>query len=169
MALPREHLLDELATAYLQALAAVVGAVISVSRLDYGVDGTLKHIIRSEDGRYIESGFPVDFQLKGTTVAAKDETQIRFDLAARNYDLIVTRSRIATPYFLFLVCFPPSIDAWAVIRPDRLILNASAFWWTDSGEKTTNTASIRVAIPSSNRLTPVSMSDMLESSQGRFV
>jgi hypothetical protein len=40
MPLPREHLLDELATAYVQAVAAVAGATIAVSN-DYGVDGTL--------------------------------------------------------------------------------------------------------------------------------
>jgi hypothetical protein len=169
MALPREHLLDELATAYLQALAALAGAVISVSRLDYGVDGTLKHIVRTEGGRYVESGFPVDFQLKGTTVAAKDRAGITFDLPVRNYDLIVTRRIIATPYYLFLVRFPPSVDRWAVVHPDRLTLSASAFWWTNSGDKTTNSASSRIAIPTSNRLTPATMSDMLEASQGRFV
>jgi len=42
MPLPREHLLDELATAYVQALVAVAGVTISVSRLDYGVDGTIE-------------------------------------------------------------------------------------------------------------------------------
>jgi hypothetical protein len=42
MALPPEHLLDELATAYVQAIVSAAGATIAVSRLDYGVDGTLK-------------------------------------------------------------------------------------------------------------------------------
>ena len=67
MPLPREHLLDQLATAYVQAMAAVAGATIAVSSRDYGVDGTLNHI---ESRRYAQgtqftpSGFPVDFQLK---------------------------------------------------------------------------------------------------------
>jgi hypothetical protein len=128
MALPREHLLDELATAYVQALAAMAGAVISVSRLDYGVDGTLKHIVQGESGRYIESGFPVDFQLKGTTIAGKNETHVAFDRAVRNYDLIVTRPKIATPYYLFLVCFTSDIDSWLVAEPETLTMNGSAFW-----------------------------------------
>jgi len=41
MPLPREHLLDELATAYVQVVAAVAGATIAVCRQDYEVDGTL--------------------------------------------------------------------------------------------------------------------------------
>jgi len=40
MPLPREHLLDELATAYVQTIAAVAGATIAVGRRDYGVDGS---------------------------------------------------------------------------------------------------------------------------------
>jgi len=46
MPLPREHLLDELATAYVQAVAAMAGATIAVSRRDYGVDGVVKDISR---------------------------------------------------------------------------------------------------------------------------
>ena len=73
MPLPREHLLDELATAYVQALVAVAGATIAVSRRDYGVDGTLSQIeqvLAVEEVQFVPSGFPVDFQLKGTTIAS---------------------------------------------------------------------------------------------------
>jgi hypothetical protein len=95
MALPREHLLDELATAYAQAVAAFAGATIAVSRTDYGVDGTLKHIVRTLNGKYVEAGFPVDFQLKATSVADVEGEHVHFDLRVRNYDLIVTRETIA--------------------------------------------------------------------------
>jgi hypothetical protein len=105
MPLPREHLLDELATAYVQAVAAVAGATIAVSRQDYGVDGTLKNIVGAAGNRFVESGFPVDFQLKGTTVAAIREDRIQYDLKVRNYDLIMGRSMLGTLYYLFLVCF----------------------------------------------------------------
>ena len=42
MPLPREHLLDELAIAYVQTVVALAGATIAVSRKDYGVDGSLR-------------------------------------------------------------------------------------------------------------------------------
>src|SRR5262245_7338491 len=101
MPLPREHLLDELATAYIQAIAAVAGATISVSRRDYGVDGMLRYVMKAED-KFLPSGFPIEFQLKGTTAAKFLDAHILFDLKVRNYDLVVTREPWAAPLYLFL-------------------------------------------------------------------
>ena len=169
MALPREHLLDELATAYVQAVAAVAGATIAVSRQDYGVDGTLKHIARSGDDRYAETGFGADFQLKGTTAALIGADVVRFDLKARNYDLIVTREEKAVPYYLFVVCFPADVRQWLVEDADKLILNASAFWWTHCGEPTRNARSVRVEMPTANRLTFGAIEAILRVSKERYV
>jgi hypothetical protein len=168
MPLPFTHLIDELATAYVQAITAAAGATISVSR-DYGVDGTLKRIVKTEDGRYIETGYPVDFQLKGTTLSSEILDVIRFDLKTRNYDLIVTRPETAVPYYLFLVCFGMETQHWIVSDNDKLILNASAFWWKQSGVATKNTASVRIEIPNENRLTSAAIGEMLTASEGRFV
>jgi hypothetical protein len=70
MSLPREHLLDELATAYVQVVAATAGATIAVSRLDHGVYGTLSHVVQaskeeSHETKFIPDGFAVEFQIKG--------------------------------------------------------------------------------------------------------
>jgi hypothetical protein len=112
MPLPPEHLLDELATAYVQAVAAVAGATIAVSRKDYGVDGTLKHIVKAAGDKFIESGYPVDFQLKGTTTATQNNSKITYDLKVRNYNLIAERELLASPYYLFLVCFSANAQDW---------------------------------------------------------
>jgi|tagenome__1003787_1003787.scaffolds.fasta_scaffold20601170_2 hypothetical protein len=101
MPLPREHLLDELATAYVHVVAAAAGATIALSRLDYGVDGTLKHILKTGEDRFFESGFPVDFQLKGATTAAIQGNNVIYDLKVRNHNLIVERNVWAAPYYLF--------------------------------------------------------------------
>jgi hypothetical protein len=150
MPLPREHLLDELATAYVQALVAVAGATIAVSRRDYGVDGTLSHVeqIRAAQGmQFIPSGFPVDFQLKGTTVAPIQQERVRYDLKVRNYDLILSRPVLGTPYYLFLVSFSQEVEDWFALEPNELILRASAYWWTETGPRTTNSSTVRIAIP----------------------
>jgi Domain of unknown function (DUF4365) len=151
-----------------QAIAAIAGATIAVTRLDYGVDGTLKHIVQSHDGRFIESGFPVDFQLKGTTTAKMDDRHVHFDLKVRNHDLIVTRPQVATPYYLFLVCFGARSQDWLAQDHGGLILRASAYWWTSSGTATANRSSVRIKIPLANRLTGHALEEMLQSSRIRF-
>lgn len=168
MPLPREHLLDELATAYVQAVVARAGATIAVARRDYGVDGTIKEIGTTEDGAYFETGYPVEFQLKGATAAARSVEAVKYDLKVRNYNLLAARKETATPYYLFLVCFLPDIEDWLDADDDALTLNASAFWWKHSGTVSENSTSVRVEIPRSNRLTINAIGDMLKLSQSRF-
>jgi hypothetical protein len=168
MPLPREHLLDELATAYVQAVAATAGATIAVSRQDYGVDGTLKHVIKTAENRFAESGFPVDFQLKGTTTAVARGNNIRYDLKVRNYDLIVERGVLAAPYYLFLVCFGKNSDRWIVEAPEELILRATGYWWTHAGRRSGNTSSARIDVPVTQRLSVQSMEDILQAAKQRF-
>jgi hypothetical protein len=173
MPLPPEHLLDELATGYVQAVAAMAGAIIAVSRLDYGVDGTLNHIVRAKKDRspgykFIPEGFSVEFQLKGTTAATIRKEHVEYDLNVRNYDLIVNRSSMATPLYLFLVCFGSEADKWVAIEPEQLILKASAYWWRQSAAPTSNSSTIRIEIPVMSRLTSNAIADMLIAAKSRF-
>jgi len=118
MALPSTHLIDELATAYVQAMAAAAGCTIAVQRRDYGIDGTFR-LISSDDGFY-ETGYPVDFQLKATSNAAETDTEVVFDLKIANYNKIVTRPANAAPYYLLLVCFSGPAEEWCKISREQL-------------------------------------------------
>jgi hypothetical protein len=173
MPLPREHLLEELATAYVQIVAAMGGATISVSRRDYGVDGTLNRIVRAGRSRgpgdkFVPDGFSVEFQLKGTSAAMPDADFLPYDLNARNYDLIVGRSPIATPLYLFVVCFGSNASDWVAVERSQLILGASAFWWMQTTAPTDNASTVRIRIPVTNRLTGIAIDSMLEASRNRL-
>ena len=173
MPLPRDHLLDELATAYVQAVAAAAGATIAVSRLDYGVVGTLNRVVRvkkdsSRGDKFIPEGFSVEFQLKGTTVTTIQRDYVLYDLNVRNYDLIVGRSAVATPLYLFLVCFDSEAENWIAIQKKELILRASAYWWKQSAVPTGNLSTVRIEIPVACRLTSNAIEEMLEASRNRF-
>jgi uncharacterized protein DUF4365 len=167
MPLPRAHLLDELATAYVQAAVALAGATISVSRRDYGVDGQIRQVGSTSEGKYFETGYSVDFQLKGTTVADVSNT-VRYDLRVRNFNLIVTRPPQRIPYYLFLVCFGANLEEWGAMDDEGLMLLASAYWWTDFRTRSENMASVRIEIPIANRLTSNVIADMLRSSETRL-
>jgi len=172
MPLPPEHLLDELATTYLKAVASVAGATIAVSR-DYGIDGTLQRIIKAKNEKskgykFVPDGFSVEYQLKGTTKAGFRDEYIEYDLSGRSYDLIVQRHALATPLYLFLVCFEGNSEHWVGMEPKQLILRASAFWWKESAAPTKNSSTVRIAIPIVGRLTPAAIVDMLFAAKARF-
>jgi hypothetical protein len=173
MTLLREHLLDELATAYVQIVAATAGATIAVSRLDYGVCGTISHVVQASReeslaNKFIPDGFAVEFQVKGTTAVTMHKDHIVYDLNVRNYDLIAGRSPVATPLYLFLVCFDSQVENWITMQKEQLILRATAFWWRRTGVPTKNSSTVRIEVPVVSRLTPNALQYMLEASKNRF-
>jgi hypothetical protein len=165
MALPREHLLDELATAYVQVVAAMAGATIAKGR-DYGIDGTLRHIVQLPSGSSIETDAVLDFQIKAAVIDSDKDAAIAFDLPVRNYNAIVTRRANRVPFFLFLVCFAVDGD-WLELGVDRLAVRASAFWWREDGPASANRQTVRIRVPIRNRLTPHAIEDMLKASMNR--
>jgi hypothetical protein len=157
-----------------QAVAAAGGAIISISRRDYGVDGTLNRVVRAKRRRspgdkFIPEGFSVEFQLKGTTVATFNEEFVAYDLNVRNYDLIVGRTPVETPLYLFLICFGPDTKDWIAVESEQLILTASAYWWKQTAAPTENVTTVRLQIPVVNKLTAGAIEDMLVASKNRFV
>lgn len=173
MGLPREHFLDELATAYIQAVAAAAGATIAVSRRDYGVDGTLCPVIqvKKKGGsgfKFVPDGFSVDFQLKGTTLASLNGDFVVYSLNARTFDMIASRSAHATPLYLFLVCFNSDSDSWITVDKNVLSLHAKAYWWRQAATQKRNSSTVRIKIPDTSQLTARSLNDMLDASKSRF-
>jgi hypothetical protein len=172
MHLPRDHLLDDLATFYVEVVAAAAGAAIAASRSDDGVCGTLRHVVKaskreSQGSKCVSSGFSVEFQIKGTTAATVGKDYVAYDLGARNYDLIVTRATIATPVYLFLVCF--GAEHWVAVEKEELILRASAYWWRRSGVPANNGPTVRIEIPVVSRLTPNALRYMLEGAKNKHL
>jgi hypothetical protein len=173
MPLSREHLLDELATAYVQVVVATAGATIALRRLDYGVYGTLSHVVQaskegSQEYKFIPDGFVVEFQIKGTTDATVHKDFISYDLKAKNYDLIVSRPSIGTPIYLFLVCFAAEAEGCIEIQKNQLILRASAYWWKRSDAPMKGSTTVRIEIPIVSRLTPNALQYMLEVAKNRL-
>ena len=64
--LTRNHRMEALSRAYVQAIAARCGLVCSTTReYDYGIDLTL-HLVQRRERQYAEAGFRLDIQLKAT-------------------------------------------------------------------------------------------------------
>jgi len=64
--------------------------------------------------------------------------------------------------------FGADSESWMTVEPEKLILNASGFWWRHTGARTTNVNSVRIEVPVANRLTSAAMENMLHASKQRF-
>jgi hypothetical protein len=170
MSLPPEHLLDRLATSYVSAIAATASANLYKGDLDYGVDGTVSRVVKAKRKnapgfKYVSDGFIVEYQLKATTGALLREDHVAYDLDARAYDMIATRSERAVPLFLFLVCFGSEQTDWMHIDPQQLTLRASGYWWRTKAPATANSTSVRIEVPRVNALSGLAVAALLQGAQ----
>ena len=105
--LTEQHIEEGLSRACVQAIAAMAGLNLSIREYDYGVDGTF-HEVANVNGRRIESGFCLHFQLKASTQWQQDESVIIYDLEAKTYNDLVGMQATsgAIPCVLILLALP---------------------------------------------------------------
>ena len=140
--------------AYVHAVTGKAGVNLVVgARHDYGVDGAFR-LVTNLNGRRVETGYPVDFQMKSTINWGYDGGFVVYDLEAKTYNAMVGRARTAIPLILLLLCLPRDSAAWLAGTETELILRHCCYWMKLSGEPTDNKTKKRIRIPRSNLLTP---------------
>ena len=157
-----QHIEEGLSRAYVQATAARAGVNIGGTQLDYGIDGTFCQVqIRNK--RRFESGFKIDYQLKASTNWKLEGDQVAYDLEAKTYNDIISRSAVgrAAPLILILLCLPQDPSEWLESDEDRLLMRRCCYWVRLSGTQTTNVATVRIRIPRVQILTPDSLNILL--------
>lgn len=165
--LTRNHMMESLSRAYLQAVAAMAGLNVRLEQnthtFDYGVDGTFYPIKRL--GRtLVNSGFPLDFQLKATTNWRYYADDVIYGMKVEAYNKIVDRNNEnrAVPQILILFCLPANSLEWLNHDEDRLMLRKCCYWKRLTGVLSPNMAQIAVRIPRSQQLTINSLLQLLE-------
>jgi len=157
-----QHREEQLSRAYFDAVTAKAGHLFDPSRLDYGVDGTLRQV-EVHGTRRKTSGVMIDVQLKATKNWSFREDQVIYDLEAQTYNDLIDRFNKdhGTPLILVLLCLPKYESDWLITSPDQLILRHCCYWCQLSGEPTDNTSSRRISIPITNQLTPGTIESLL--------
>jgi hypothetical protein len=86
-----QHTEESLCFAHIYALAGVAGVNYSANRYDYGIDG---HFIpvKKRGSRFIDTGFPLDYQAKATVNWELKDGKIVYDLEAKTYNDLVERT-----------------------------------------------------------------------------
>jgi hypothetical protein len=145
----RTHRQEAVSRAYIHAIAARCGLGCSSRDFDCGIDLSV-HTIRRVGHRYVESGFNLDIQAKSTTTAVVTPAQVLYDMEVKTYDDL-RDTGVGCPRMVVLLVMPDDETTWTEQNEDHLLLRKCAYWASLKGmPATTNTATIRVAIPRVN-------------------
>lgn len=166
--LTEAHTQECLSLAYVHAVTGRAGVNLFVGgRHDYGVDGSFKPVVNL-NGRRVESGHPVDFQLKASINWEHDGDYVVYDLEAKTYNDMVSRQPTAIPLILLLLCLPRDGATWLVGTESELVLRHCCYWMRLSGESTDNTTTKRIRVPRANLLTPEAVLTILATERARW-
>jgi hypothetical protein len=163
--------MESLSRAYVQAIAGKAGLNLGFDpgirlnnqEFDYGVDGSF-HPIKKVNNSLVNSGFPLEFQLKASMNWHIDGLYIIYDMEAQAYNKIADRNNEerAIPQILILLCLPSNFNDWVEINEEQLILRKCCYWERLKGDLTTNTSKVRIRIPKQQHLTTESLGTILD-------
>jgi hypothetical protein len=147
--LPKNQRQEALSRAYVQAVAAHSGLMCSPREPDYGIDLTLYHI-RYRNGRYGESGFRLDLQLKSTTGSGVTDNEILYDLEVKTYEDL-REPTVTVHRILVLMVLPEDESRWTSHSEEQLSIRDCAYWLSLRGRPPTmNKRTVQVALPRVN-------------------
>jgi hypothetical protein len=168
--LTEEHSKEDLSRAYVQAVGAKAGVIVSLKDRshDYGIDGSF-HEVSILNGRRVESGTTLDFQLKATTSIHIREDFVCHHLDASTVNLLASRSNraYATPAILIILSLPSLPDEWLQLSEKELILR-NCCYWSFISSLTANLYSATVQIPRGQLFTPEALNNLLRKVSNRL-
>jgi len=114
-----QHTKECLCIAHITALGGSAGLNFSARPLfDYGVDGDFR-LVQIRDGRRAETGFSLAYQAKSTVCWLEKDGHIIYDLEAKTYNDMVSRTSEESTLLLILLCLPPAGGLVAHCRSSR--------------------------------------------------
>lgn len=149
MAIPKEHQMEQLHTAYITAVSALGGATYDPPRQDYGIDGRIAEVRRFPNGNYRATNWLFNCQLKATTRFVVRGDVIVYEMDSEAYNRFVECDGDTTR-ILIVFCLPKQWEDWLNISEDSLVLKNCCYWTALSGEPTSNSSSKTIYIPRRN-------------------
>lgn len=166
--LTEQHVQEGLSRSFIQALSAAAGVNLIIEReFDYGIDGTFRPV-SNRGNRRVETGFPLDFQLKASKRWSQKASNISYDLESKTYNDFVTRDPKGIGAVLILLCLPTKKEEWINFSEDRLKLSKCCYYFQPVGDSVPNEKSTkRVLIPRSNLLTGTALRSLVQDERNR--
>lgn len=166
MPITAQHQKEALGQAYVRAVIAKAGFNFAKDEFDYGLDGTIKEVDQRGDGRYFDTGFGINFQLKSTSAVSFSDNEVIYDLESKNYnDLIIETT--TWPNILVLFVLPEDEENWLSVTSDRLVIKQCAWWCSLEGlPPTPNNTPKRIRIPNNQVFSPSALKELMEKVKG---
>lgn len=165
MPITKQHRQEDLGQAYISAVAAKAGFNLSSDKHDYGYDGTVKDV-NNRDGRYVNTGFGFDYQLKSSSNVTFSEDCVIYDLESKNYNDLITEEGLF-PKVLILFVLPRDESEWLTVTSDKMTLKKCAWWYSLKGlPQSSNGSKKRIFIPISQIFTPSTAIDIMKKVKG---
>ncbi len=160
-----QHQKEALSQAYVRAVVAKAGFNFGKTEFDYGIDGTIKDVI-NRNGRYVDSCFGINFQLKSSCNVTFEDGRVVYDLESKNYNDLVAESSML-PNILILLALPENSDEWLEVTTEQLVMKKCAWWCSLEGQTpTTNQVTKRISIPDCQVFSPAALIDLMEKVKG---
>jgi hypothetical protein len=158
--LPRNLRQEAMSRAYVQAVAARAGLILTVPGADFGIDLCLD-TVEVRGRRWGPGPVQLDLQVKSTTRGQVRGGQLLYDLDVKNYnDLRVPAPKC--PRLLIVVVLPEQEEEWLHQTAEELVLRRCAYWlWLGGADATTATTTVRVQIPLGQVFSAMAVQEMV--------
>jgi hypothetical protein len=161
MPIPPEHMKERLSIAYVSAVAARAGvACRPTTAPEYGTDVHIVKVKKLDNGKYVDTGYILNCQVKATSNFEIQGDNIAYDMDAEDFNKLATWEGGSCVLILF--CLPKTSEEWLSVNEEELILKRCCYWAQISDPPTTNKSSRRITISRSQLFTPESVNYLLE-------
>lgn len=160
MPIPIEHMMERLHFAYVHAVVARAGATCQPYIQDYGSDARISAIRAKPTGGFAKTAIGFECQLKATTTWKFEDENIVYDLDADAYNKLIELEDMFGILILFRM--PKDPLEWLEITENIFYMRHCCYWMLLTGERTTNTSTKRIFIPTQQLFDPQAVTDLLE-------
>jgi len=160
------HRKELLSRAYVEIVAACCGMSLSRPDPDYGVDLILHRVAfltRGADGKriFVQTGYPLEVQLKSTINAIVGTDEISYDLDAKAYAKLAS-TNVGCERILVLLALPRDGQPWVAATEDGLHLQGCAYWISLKGRiMEPQKMKVRISIPRANMFSPQALEQIM--------
>lgn len=170
----RDHAQEGLSRAYVQAVSAAARVNAQLGdEFDYGFDGTFYPVIDrgfSKGGkhreRFINDGFPIQFQLKCSWKWKDLGEEIQWSIKTKTYNDLAFRNNQqgGVKALLILMCLPNQHESlWLTQSDEHLTLQKCCYYDYINGPQIPNDGSTKtITIPKKNLFTAAALREVLE-------